>query len=385
MLISIIAYIICTFLVTGCVMMANSINGRHGGLLYAKRRHSFWSFPLFLSIIIFGVFYGVRYNTGPDNLTYIETYCEYLNFGKVVGYRDGFEAGYTFILELFSTFRPHFSVFIGFWGVLQIGALFYVFKNDRKVLLYLAPFIILSPFFLEMSNIMRQTSALCIFFIFFPCIEKKQLFRYLIGVSVCVLIHKSAVILYPLYFIMRFIKVPGRKTAVIIFIICTLIGNTPFWINELNRITAILNFIGYDRYGEGISLYTEHSDWSIAWGPSRFLSWLMILQGIWYFYEVKKKNNLPELYNMFFTCFFYGACLYNILINTHQVFLRPVVYFYDFYVLVLPIVLCYFRPKKTSFKWLLLLVSSYFYSIYMSIHGSLVPNSEFEVYHFFFL
>ena len=337
--------------------------------------------PMVISIVLFGIFYGIRYDTGADNITYIE-FFESLKRGVIQ--RDSLEIGYNVISHTFAFFDVHFSVFIGFWGALMLGLIYSTLKHEKKLLPYVALFIILGPFFLTMANTMRQCVALCFFAYSLQFVAEKKLGKYLSCIFIAFLFHKSALLLIPFYYLLRWMFIPKSQwCALIVFIAFTIVGNTPTWVENLNNLSEILMLLNYEDYANNLEQLAQ-SEWSIEWGPSRIGTWLLMASTITLFISISKKFTLPLKFELYFRCFYWGACFYNLMINTDQVFLRPFAYFYDFYIIIVPFCMYYLKSYKSILLSVSYLILACFYSIYMVIHG-ILSHSSFEVYKFFFL
>ncbi len=381
-IIGISAYVICALILW-------LLNREYVGFRREETRFIptiFREWPILLSILLFGIFYGIRYDTGADNLMYIDTF-EKIKSG--VRYRENIEYGFLLISQFLASLELHFSAYIAFWGCLIYYFLYKTLKPYYYVLPYFALFLVLGPMFLEMANIMRQMVAFSIFIYAIKFIEKRNILKYCLCIAICVLFHKSAIILLPFFFLLMNPLVPKKCwVAVLIFVCFTIIGNSPQWSSYLLNIEQLLIFWDYGNYVDHLASFTE-SDWSIGWGPGRIFSWMLMLLTIVIFYNLNKNHKISKILKKYFCCFFWGACLYNLLINTNQVFLRPISYFYDCYIIVIPICLYYLSKIKThsyskniaywGYSFL-----AYFYSVYFVIHGTLT-NTSYEVYKLFFL
>lgn len=350
-------------------------------------QRTFWKWQNIAAFLIFALLYGIRYNVGVDNLSYIEIY-EGTAKGLTVR-SDSLEIGYDLIQHTFIDLDLHYSVFIGLWGFMQIALIYYGLRKDKYLLPYVALFMILGPAWLRMANIMRQAVVECAFIVLIEFITKKQFLKYLIGIGICFLIHKSAIILLPFYFIFQKTIFPKNKwIGVGCILICTLIGSSPVWIQSMNFIDSILVFLDYDSYSQNFEDIMNDQENFRAWGPARAGLWILYLFTTWIFLSLRNKYHFNIRYDLYFECFFFGCCLYELFANTSQIFIRPISYFQSFSIVVVPICLYYLNKSRHYYKYGLMCFLAYFNTIWWTIKayiGNGIGEAAPEVYKFFFL
>lgn len=351
------------------------------------KQNSFWRWQNVCAIFVFALIYGIRYNVGVDNIVYITSY-ENLIKGIQLSSKQ-FEAGYSLLANIFAKGRLHFSIFIGFWGALQIFFIYYAMRNDKYLLPFIALFIVLGPVFLTWANTMRQAVAECIFIYSIEFIKNKKFWHYCLLVLIASLIHKSAIMLLPFYFIFQKIFIPKNKyVLVIILLICTLIGWTPTFLNLMLRLEDALLFLNYDEYVFNMNGIIEKSDNFRQWGPARAGTWVLYLACVWIYPSASKKLKLDKRFDIYFECFFFGRCLYELFANTSQIFIRPILYFMDFYIIIVPVCLYYLYKQRKRMAFIVMSCLAYFYTIYWTLKaytaGGLGDKAP-EVYKFFFM
>lgn len=344
----------------------------------------FFTWQNVTSIILFGVFYGIRRNVGMDNMMYIRIY-EAMENGRIL--RD-IEPGFSFIQDLFIGAGFHYSVFIGFWGALQIGLIYYAMRRDKYLLPLIALFIVLGPTFLRWANIMRQAVAECAFIVMIQAIVDRKLWKYLIGIVFCIMVHKSAIILLPFYFILQKQFFPKNKwVGVAILAGCTLVGLTPIWFKSINNIAQVLSFFHYDTYVDNIDEIMKNTDNFRAWGPARAGVWLLYLTVIWSYPQLRTRFHFEKRFDIFYTCFFWGNCAYELLANTNQIFIRPLSYFQATSVVMVPICLYYVGKCRNRILFysfcFLAFFNTYWWTIKAYLSGG-AGDDAVEVYKFFF-
>ena len=207
---------------------------------------------------------------------------------------------------------------------------------------------------------MRQTLAITIFFWSIQFIKEKKLLKYLTLILIASTIHKSAIMLIPIYFIPQIDYFKSRLITCILVFSTIILGNSNFWITYLNNFAGILEITGYDNYSETIDSLIDNPQLRNI-GPRRILMILIPLITIWYSIRLKK-----EFKNTYFLiCYnfsIFGFFLYNILGNTHHIFLRPLSYLTIFSVATNAYLLVYLlslKNKKLIISILLILMLSY--------------------------
>lgn len=356
--------------------------------LRTHRMLSFWQWEIVLSIIVFGIIAGARYNTGVDHLTYLGIY-EGLQQG-VEHYRikaGSIEIGYIYITRFFAqTLNAHYFYYFAFLGMMQIGFVYYALKDKKYLLPIVGAVIMMGPFFLTWMNGIRQVICCCCFVFLVNYIVERKPIHYLVWVLVCTLMHKSALILLPFYFI-YLVRLPENKIInVSILLVCTIIGSTPTWIVGLNNVENLLLFLGYDAYADKFDLIKENANQDVAWGPSRMGLFLLSVLAIWLFPYVKKYFKDDKFLEYSFICFFIGVCGYNLFLNTSHIFIRPFLYFRIFQLVIYSYVCLYLLNSKKYILTIIFCFLLFYYSIYVAFKAGFYPShsNEMHLYHFFF-
>lgn len=352
-----------------------------------KGTRPFWTSENILAFLLFAAIYGMRYHVGVDNEMYINCYEALLQNNRIL--RDSFEPGYNFVSDVFAVGGFHYSFFIGFWGLLQIGLLYYSQRKNQYLLPYIALFIVLGPIWLTWANIMRQCVVECVFILSIELILNRKLWAYVGVILLGTLIHKSAIILLPFYFILRKPLIPQKRWILIgILLACTAVGMTPSFMHLMKNVEVVLAYLSYDDYVNNFQQILEDADNSRAWGPARAGTFILYLITIWEYPRLSKKFLFSQRFDIYFMCFFYGRCLYELFANTSQIFLRPITYFMDFYVVVVPICLYFLKKENRQLLFMIMSILAYTYTIYWvlkAFQGGGLGEKAPEVYKFFFL
>lgn len=371
-------------------LLAKNLSARAEYELLAENKElKFWTNETIASILFFAFLCGVRYNVGVDNLSYIHAYETMANTGHWPNGRgESYEWGFTALAKLFTFEGFHYSFFMGFWAAVQIFFVYYAVRRDRHLLPYIAAFIILGPTFLSWTNGLRQCVAGCAFIFLVEFIAERKLMSYVIGVILCSLIHRSALLLLPFYWIFdKSIYFKNKSYNLLAVIACTLIGLTPTWLHLINYAQDVIFWVGYDDYASRLTNIINKTNEAIAWGPSRVGLYVLDLMALYLYPKFQEKYQLGKRYDIYFSAFFLGSCLFNLFANTSHIFLRPIAYFRDFKIIIVPVCLYYlYKERRQQWLFILMLCLAYFYTLYSSMKafagGKGVDAAE--VYKFFF-
>ena len=351
----------------------------------SQRPNRFWTTEIVLSILLFGFISGARYGVGVDHLSYLDIYQRVQNHISLS--RESLEPGFLFITRLFASSGLHYFFYFAFWGILQISFIYYALKDRKYLLPYVALAIMLnSGYFLEWMNGIRQCVVACASVFLIQYILDKKPAKYIISLLLLSLIHKSAVLLIPLYLLV-YNKLPfDRKylnlTILMAFVV---LGMIPSWLHLMTNFANLLAMIGYDSYAARIELMVTENLRMTAWGPSRISNFLTGVAIIWYYPQMKEFYKYDRYLPIYFLLFFAGICLYNAFVNTSHIFLRPIEYLTIFKLPMVAYLLYYL--KHSNNKMFLIIAVLVFSQIYFEIYKAVaLPSvaSKFTLYKFFF-
>lgn len=349
-------------------------------------KRPFISVPVLASCMLYALFYGMRSsNTGVDTHTYLEMYETYASTGRHL--RETLEIGYTWLTEAFCSIGTPFWLFITLFGFVQIFFVYYAVRFNRYLIPLIGAYIILGPYFLNWANGMRQCTVECIFIFAIEFIQRRRLWAYIIAIALCSLMHKSALILLPLYWLLNFRWYPPKAVLRVgIVIACVIIGSIGAWNNILESSGIILQKLGYEYYTDNL-IDMINTKREMAFGPSRISLLLVSLWVIVKAPQVIRVFRLPKRFYFYFNLYFIGTCCYNLFTNTLNVFLRPVGYFTVVGVILAPLVLYYYILRKKSIEVLVLAILMYWYSVYSVLKAYISGGHELDPasYSFFFL
>ncbi|MBU3808380.1 MAG: EpsG family protein [Candidatus Phocaeicola faecipullorum] len=383
MLLSLIIYPLTAIIL---YFLANNLSKRDCFVRLKGGKLGFWNTETILSLLVFGFIAGARYNVGVDHLSYLEEYLFIQETGNP--FRDTFESGFLFIAKLFAGLDLHYFFFFAFWAILQIGFIYYALRDRRFLLPYIALLIMLGPYFLNWMNGIRQCVVMCLFVVLIGFIVKRKFIYYAVGILLAALVHKSALILLPLYFIFyKEYKLTNRRFLLLILCICIILGMfSSYWLNSLIYIDGVLSFLGYDAYAESIYKMTSEGVLMRSFGPSRLIILITDITIIWFYPDMKKYMSDDKYLPVFFFLFLLGTFLSNLFINTSHIFLRPIEYFTIFRLPMTAYLLYYLKKDRSIWVFLFFSVIIFSYIFFSILKAHLMPvgSNLFTLYNFFF-
>lgn len=348
----------------------------------------FYSWEILLSLFIFAVVAGARYHTGYDHAMYLDQYLHLQKTGDFS--RHNFEYGFEWISKVFACCHIHYFFYFAFWALLQIGFLYYGLRNHKHLLCWVGLGIMCGSYFLGWMNSVRQSVVVCLFVALIHLIKDRKFLLYAIIVFASAFLHKSALILIPV-FLLSFIRInkktPNRWLLLGILLVFVSLGLKPFWIDYFDNYNWFLNITGYNNYGNLNDPNVAGKFRSLNWGPSRITILFSNVLMIWFYPQLKLHFKNDKLLPYFFILAFIGMCLSNLLMNTSHFILRPVEYFTIFYLIIGSYLISYFFNTKKFLVGTIFFIafySQFLINCFKAIYYPIPENQPF-LYHFFFL
>lgn len=322
---------------------------------------------LILALLPYSIFMGWRYGVGADFFMYHDTYNEMLN-GKYWG--RNYEAGYLFLMELFTSLKLPVEIFFMTLAFTQVYLVFKSIKNDTiKILPSLSIVFVLSCTWLAFNNGIRQELAFCILCFSLKYVIEKRITKFLLCIIIASLIHKSALltlIVYPLFY-KRNAFINNTKTEIFLYIsslVLMLLNVVNYIVNTFDFLITMSGYSIYltdDRYSDILSKNEMKS-----FGIGSYVIFLINFVNILYGKKAKdffKSNFLNITYDLYYI----GALWFCIFMNS-QLFSRLNYYMYGFNFIVGAYVLHYLSKKHTFvhkllFSLYILLFIGYMYKM----------------------
>lgn len=320
-------------------------------------------------LFIFGfciiIFAGIRWETGTDWEDYLGAFnkVDTVNFG---------ESGYELFYELFLRFSSFLS---GEYTLVLILTASIIFSLTCFPIYKYSPFPLLSCLLLLSYSInsigfgYRQDLAIAFTFFSTYFIINRNLFYFILFISIATLFHQSAIIFLPAYWIGNLNW--NKKTFFLIIIIT-------FVLYILSTKLSLIATLYSDSAAAKVSNYTDLSPEERSMNSGDPL--IVLLRGLvnrifiilpLLFVLVSLRDN--KLVKIFFNLFAFGLVLYIILSPLGYVFLRFTRYYHIFHILLIPFII-YFSKSYTR------IALSVFYLIYCFIKFSFVLITDEGIY-----
>lgn len=299
----------------------------------------------FLSLLFFGFISGIRYDVGVDHLTYLNDYVN-LASDKIIS--SDWEPGFLWFSKLLAKSGFHYSIYFGFLALIQLFFVLYTFKNEQHLLPFIIVVIILNGTFFSWMNGIRQSIVCCVFIYSVQFIRLRKPISYFGWVLIGFLIHRSALILLPLYFIFYFDKDFFKKIWIQFFLIflAFFMSSLNIWNNFLSYLDKMISILGYQvRYGNIVSrMVIWEQDYSK--GIRFYVPFLINLIIVAYSKRLKtifQNTNMKVYYNLFFIGALSEPLFYNNLLIK-----RPFLYFTSFQFILSAYLLYYLWKKRKN-------------------------------------
>lgn len=273
-------------------------------------------------IIIFYLVAGMSYKIHNDYFVY-ETIYEKINFSNLK--YINFEKGYVFLNAIFNKYLE----FYNFKSLIYIINIFLIYKGLRKILIRQQVYMVLGLMYLLFSQFyyfylsaFRQSISISIFIYSLSYIKNKKILKYTVNIFIAFLFHKSAIILYLIYFIFN----SKMKIRMILNIFLYSISNILIFVPQIrNKIVLVFSkIVDILKLGNLNQNYLFKEN-DIGIKNIIFMLFLMLI----YKYLTFKKENY--FINKIIFCYI----LVNLLSKVIGIFYRVEIYFSVFYCIFL--------------------------------------------------
>ena len=355
----------------------NYLKYSHNGPHYTL---SFWHYETIWPLLLFASIFGCRYNVGVDYPHYLDDY--------LYGGNREYEFLFQTVTSFLSSNGIHYAAFFTLWAFIEVFLLFYTFRKQRFLFPYIAFILIFGFYYLSMMNVIRQQIAACIFLYSLPYIERKQPQKYFLCVLLAFGFHKSAILLIPVYFLLRWKKdwFPNCFWQWVFYAVALFLSTRyDIVVNGVEQLfVTFASLAGYDNYAVGIltnetlnsaNQFGNNSGWGVYFSiwlttPIIFLSRKLK--------EYYQNDFFKILYSLWFV-----RILADFVVGDSIILNRPFVYVYDIKIIMLAYFLYYcFSVKRNTFYFLL---GSSFILMHIALFLNLLSNGEVNTseFHFF--
>ena len=341
----------------------------HQSYLCSRDKVNYWGKYALIPIVLFTLIFGLRYNVGADHLSYLEIF----EYAQTAWKSEAVEEGFYLITKLLNKYTADW-VYFSLFALIQIYSLYYVAKDKVYIVRYI-PLVLMSGYFLQWMNIMRQATVACVLLVLINYLTKKDFWKYAVVLLLCsYFLHKSALILLlllPIAFVDKIVFVPRWIQLSCLFISIALNVSLLFY-SLLDPLVYYANIFNYEASVSAISNYNSEYNY----GPVALLKILIFTIVLFY------SNNVRKFYksrfcDIVFTLFFVGIC-FVLMFQGNHVMKRPFEYFANMELVVVPYVLSYLHDCKSNrlnrFVYLVLILS-YVLLFLIMIYKSADPDS----------
>jgi hypothetical protein len=284
-----------------------------------------WDKYLKQFVAFFTIIAAIRCNVGSDNLSYA------LMFDRFPIDDSGKETLWWKFVALVQELGIHWVIAMGVCGFVQIYFITKTLKPYRWLLVFI-PFVFLGGrYWMDSMNAVRQMTAACIFFWSSRFIYENKRVKYLVIVFVCSLIHQSSVLLFPLVLLPGNLSIEQQRWKLIaIFLVCFALGQTPAFQSVANAVGSLANLANYDSYATQMTsmLSSNYNKEALSFGPMMLTYLLIPIFIIWYGPELKERyaDKVPY-FSLWYNFAFFYACAYFLVCNIGHIFIRSIMYF----------------------------------------------------------
>lgn len=306
-----------------------------------------WDKYLVYFILFFTVIGGIRWNVGVDSLSYAHwfTYPQPEAHSK--------EGLWWFFVNFIQANGIHWTIGLAVCSFIQIFFITEALKTYRWLLVFI-PFVFFGGrYWMDCMNAVRQMIVACGFFWASKYIYEKKIFKYCIFILLASLIHQSALILLPFYFIPASLNITNKRFILIgILLVCFIAGQTPAFQGTVRYFQMIADVTNYDGYGVSMSemLMRGKTSEALSFGPMMMTYLLIPIFIIWYgptLYE--RYGEKLQCFNGWFILAFFYACYYFLACNISHLFIRPAMYFSLFQLVMASILLNYLWSEYRAY------------------------------------
>lgn len=267
-------YILICFI---CVYLTSRIPKRSflGNSDYKMRKADYWSY--FLPILVFTLFWGLRYEVGTDYSEYTMVYESTDKMSETHGIL-GFEKGFLLTNKFFQLLGfSSISIFIYSSFVYVVTLYFWCHQETRLYAIFAVFFFMTGPV-LFAQNGTRQMLAMCFFLCGLVFLGKNKFLPWLIFVFLAYMNHRSLIIpsvIMTLLFLIKPLHI--NKYVLIILNIFLFLFGREFQVLFINRMEDVATLLAYENYVEG-ALEKVNTELVYNTGIGRFL--LVIVNSI---------------------------------------------------------------------------------------------------------
>lgn len=315
---------------------------------------SFWRFNTVMPLLLFAIIFGMRYDVGVDHLSYLDKYL----WREYTGKNEP-------LFHLFSDIgwflNFHYAVYFAILAFVQVFFFFYAFKNQRYLYPLLVFFIFTNGSIFFWMNGIRQAMAMCVWIYSLSYIDSKKIIPYLIWGVISVLFHKSAIILFVFYPILRNGKDYFKNTTLQLVFFASAFIIKEVFSQVIMQFESVINFyislLGDEVYMKYYNVENLMQSFSDRQGTG--LAYLFIIGVniiVILFSDKLKQYYKSKWFNMMYFFFFIGLITSYMFPSGAISLTRPFQYFYIFQSIMYAYFGYYLYKNKDDGRKLILLL-----------------------------
>lgn len=254
------------------------------------------------AIVIYSILFAMRYGVGVDHRDYLHTYL----LPPESTDREDLELGFIAIMRGCQYMNFHFTIFFGIIAFLQLYIIFRAIKDYRSIYTHLMTTFLVGCIWLSFSNGMRQILAFAIATYAITLIDKKKPIWHYICLIAAFFMHKSAIILLPIYPLLRFRRIWFTNIKIELILLGIAVSISILSVNLIEILSIFISkcadFLGYDYYTQNMKnklLYDDNISIGLGFLVNATIDFIIILCSN----KVKdeyKNTWMPTAYNLYF-------------------------------------------------------------------------------------
>jgi len=377
LLISVSTYLILAFYMYSLGMCAQN------GVTLSIKKYRLFDPNVLLSIIVFALVCGLRYNVGADCESYASYFEHFVETGSnVADYDEPVFTAFTLAVAKLSGSRVLYLSLIAF---VELLFLYSAFKTRRFIYPFLGLVLVLGPHFLDFNNGLRQMIVACMFvYSLQQAVDNSRIFLYVCVILFGITIHRSAVILLLAIPLVKYKGFVDYRIAISVLLMSIIISNIGIIDPLLSKADGILYLLNYDSYGDKIDYYLNMEAQIGHYGPRRLVqiaSYLLIIlnsEGMARFYAKDR------FFKVSYLLFLVYAVFFELLASKNLLFTRPLLYFSVFWLICSAYLLYYLYYKGKTLAFWSSFLACCSYSVLSTLAEYDQPSSS-NVFRFLFM
>ncbi len=312
-----------SILVYGFMIISMMFFAHMANQLQSKTYH--YKVGVFISytiiLLIFSFFSGVRFDVGVDHLSYYHSYRQAEYFQYISSETEWL---FDVLTLFFANNGVHATVYFGTLAFIQLFFVLMAFKEQKYILPFLLFTLMTSGAYFMYMNGIRQMIVFSIFLYSIRFIDQKKILAYVGFLFIAFFIHRSVLILAPVFFLRNdFFR--NRLITLSIIAIALYLSYLDWWNYIIDYIEQGVNLLGYDNYSENLEYHIELRENEFNRSIRFYLPFLNSILVVLYSEKLKGYFNQP-FFTIIYNLFVLGTIFWLLSFN-NPLIQRPFIYF----------------------------------------------------------